>query len=62
MEQEPQIISQQVFGSSKKLQFIGISPMESLLTAIDNARPIQLPKLNKPNNMNKKRNMSIELC
>ncbi|CAO3613394.1 unnamed protein product [Cunninghamella blakesleeana] len=32
---ESHIISQQVFGSSKKLQFIGISPMDSLLSAID---------------------------
>ncbi|KAI8332552.1 hypothetical protein BC941DRAFT_435859 [Chlamydoabsidia padenii] len=33
--QQSHVISQQVFGSSKKLQFIGISPMDSLLTAID---------------------------
>lgn len=33
--QHSHIISQQVFGSSKKLQFIGLSPMDSLLTAID---------------------------
>ncbi|KAI8098591.1 beta-trefoil DNA-binding domain-containing protein, partial [Halteromyces radiatus] len=29
------VISQQVYGSSKKLQFIGINPMNSLLKAID---------------------------
>ncbi|SAL95115.1 hypothetical protein [Absidia glauca] len=55
MNQESHIISEQVFGSSKKLQFIGLSPMDSLLSAIDSAHPIRLPK---PTST--KRNMSIE--
>ncbi|KAG0174574.1 hypothetical protein DFQ28_005729 [Apophysomyces sp. BC1034] len=38
------VISGQAFGSSKKLQFIGMSSMDSLLTAIDNAHRIHLPK------------------
>ncbi|KAG2221646.1 hypothetical protein INT45_001171 [Circinella minor] len=43
MEQHSHIISEQVFGSSKKIQFIGMSPMDSLLSAVDCAHRIQLP-------------------
>ncbi|ORX50466.1 hypothetical protein DM01DRAFT_1408993 [Hesseltinella vesiculosa] len=52
------IISQQVFGSSKKIQFIGLSPVNSLLTVIDKDQPIHLPR---PSTMTSpKRHMSIE--
>lgn len=40
---EQHIISEQVFGSSKRIQFIGMSPMDSLLSAVDRAHPIHLP-------------------
>jgi hypothetical protein len=41
MEQKSHIITEQVFGSSRKIQFIGIAestPMNSLLSAIDHAQ------------------------
>jgi hypothetical protein len=38
------ILSEQPYGSSKKIQFINnMTPMESLLSAIDSAHPIHLP-------------------
>lgn len=42
-EQPSHIISEQVFGSSKKIQFIGLSPLDSLLSAIESAHRVQLP-------------------
>jgi hypothetical protein len=47
MEQQSHIITEQVFGSSRRVQFIGLSkpsPMDSLLSAIDHAQPIRLPR------------------
>ncbi|KAG1080061.1 hypothetical protein G6F42_023485 [Rhizopus arrhizus] len=46
------IISEHPYGSSKKIQLINMTPMDSLLSAIDSAHPIHLPY---PNN-NRKRN------
>ncbi|KAI8073165.1 hypothetical protein BC940DRAFT_290697 [Gongronella butleri] len=58
MEHESPIVSQQVFGSSKKLQFVSMSSMRSRLTAMDEAKPIQLPS--PPPSCTAKRHMSIE--
>ena len=58
------IISEHPYGSSKKIQLINMTPMESLLSAIDSAHPIHLPY---PNNSRKRnrpsspqQSMSIE--
>jgi hypothetical protein len=55
MEQKSHIITEQVFGSSRKIQFIGLSktasPMDSLLSAIDHAQ--SNPRHHRRSNENK---------
>jgi hypothetical protein len=62
MQHNHHIISEQPYGSSKKIQFISnMTPMESLLSAIDSAHPIHLPyptKRNRPSSP--QQSMSIE--
>lgn len=42
------VISDQVFGSSRRVRFIGMSPMDSLLSAIDKAHPSPSPQPTEP--------------
>ncbi|KAI9261188.1 hypothetical protein EDC94DRAFT_609417 [Helicostylum pulchrum] len=49
-QQKSRIITEQVFGSSRKIQFIDTStPMNSLLSAIDHAHPTSSSERNKDN-------------
>lgn len=57
----PRIISEQIFGSSKKIQFIGMSPMESLLNAVNCADRIDTSENSSHSSNNSSpRTMSIE--
>lgn len=59
-QQKSRIITEQVFGSSRKIQFIDTStPMNSLLSAIDHAHPTSSSDRNKDNSSTHQ-TMSIE--
>ncbi|KAI9321507.1 hypothetical protein BX666DRAFT_1902898 [Dichotomocladium elegans] len=63
MDQQPRIISEQAFGSSKRIQLIGMSPMDTLLNAVNCANSVHLPAPSSHPNFNSRgtsRSMSIE--